>query len=413
MATGVVVAVVLGACAAADAGVELRSDVERDAVVLSETSDVVSVVEATTALGVGLLAPDSTENQLISPASVAVALSMLAEGARGDSAAELDRLLGAAGQDRTDAFNALQSAMQEYDGAPDVDDDDLPDVPLLHLANGIVVDEDRTVEDEFLDRLAAGYDAGVRVAELSDASGKAALDAWVRKHTGGRVEASAIRPDPDLYLVLQNAVVLAARWEAPFEAGMTRDLPFTLGTGDEIELATMVRRGDMVYADDGPWQAVRLPYTEAFAMDVVLPTEGTAPTELTADDWATLDAAFATPQQSEVLLALPKVDMATSTSLLEPLEALGLTSLFTFGRADLTGIAPDLFVSAVAHQATLTMDEEGTVAAAVTEIGAEAGAAPEPTEPVEMTVDRPFAIRVVHIETGWPLFLGAVQDPRG
>ncbi|WP_052436333.1 serpin family protein [Georgenia sp. SUBG003] len=58
------------------------------------------------------------------------------------------------------------------------------------------------------------------------------------------------------------------------------------------------------------------------------------------------------------------------------------------------------------------MDEDGTVAAAATEVGAEAGSATGPTDPVVMSVDRPFAVRIVHLETGWPLFMGAIADPR-
>ena len=404
----------LAACGGASTGLEVRSDVDHEVVTVEATAAVPDAVNATTALGATLVAAgDATENRVISPASVAVALAMLAEGARGESATVLDGVLGAAGEDRTDAYNALQAAVLEYDGDPgSVDEDDLPERPLLHLANAVVVDQDRDVEGEYLDRLARAYGAGLRVADLSDASGKRVLDAWVRDHTGGRIPSSAIRPDPELVLVLQNAVLLAARWQDPFGPELTADLPFTLVSGEQVPVQTMTQRMLAAYAELRGAQAVRLPYTEGFAMDVVLPPEGASPS-LTAEDWDELGEALSGPVATDVLLHLPTLDVRTSADLVPPLRDLGLGVLFSYPEADLTGIAPDLFVGAVGHQATLTVDEEGTVAAATTEVGVTAGSAPDPAEPVVMTVDRPFAVRIVHLGTGWPLFMGAIADPRG
>lgn len=405
----------LAACGGADAGLEVRSDVEHEIVAVEATAALPDAVDATTALGAALVAAgEPGENRVVSPASVAVALAMLAEGARGGSAPLLEGVLGVAGEERTDAYNALQAAVLEYDGDPgSVDEDDLPERPLLHLANSVVVDEGRDVEGEFLDRLARGYGAGVRVADLSDDSGKRSLDAWVREHTGGRIESSAISPGPDLVLVLQNAVLLAARWQDPFSPEVTAELPFTLASGEEVPVPTMAQRLLAAYAEGDGAQAVRLPYTEGFAMDVVLPAPGDRPADLSVEDWYALGEALGGPVATDVLLHLPTIDVKTSADLVPPLRDLGLGALFTYPEADLTGIAPDLFVGAVGHQATLTVDEEGTVAAATTEVGVTAGSAPDPAEPVVMTVDRPFAVRIVHLETGWPMFMGAIADPRG
>jgi len=405
---------VVTACGAADAGVELRSDVEHETVAVEDSVGVPDAVDATTELGAALvMAGEPGQNRVVSPASVALALAMLAEGARGESAAVLDRALGVAGEERTDAYNALQYALLEYDGDPrGVQDDDLPERPLLHVANGVLVDEGREVDADFLDRLARGYGAGVRMAELSDSSGKRVLDAWVREHTGGRIDSSAIQPDPDLVLVLQNAVLLAARWQDPFVAELTAEQPFTLGSGEQVPVETMSQQLLASYAEVADGQAVRLPYAEALAMDVVLPAAGRGPA-LSAQEWRALDDQLGGPAATDVQLRLPKVDVQTSADLVPPLTDLGLGVLFAYPGADLSGIAPDLFVGAVGHQTTLTVDEEGTVAAATTEVGAAAGSATVPTDPVVMAVDRPFAVRIVHLETGWPLFLGVIADPRG
>ncbi|MFD1507729.1 serpin family protein [Georgenia yuyongxinii] len=407
-------------CAAPGTGTALRSDVAREPVAVVDALAVPDIVDATTALGVALLTrPGAEENALVSPASVAVVLSMLGEGAGASTAQELDALLGAGGPDRTRAVNAMLADLATFDGDPaDASRAELPDQVLLHIANNVVIDTGREVKDTFLDALSAGYGAGMRSADLSGDEGRAALDAWVSEHTGGRVEHSAIEPSEDLVLVLQNAVLLAARWAEPFSPALTTPEPFTVGGGDRVDVDTMHRQGMMAYSADGPWQAVRLPYADGFALDVVLPHAGRLPGSLTAEEWDALSAALGSYETTaEVALALPTVEIATSTELVEALQDAGLHALFSPGTADLRGIAEPaegpLFVSTVAHQATLAIDEEGTVAAAVTEAGLAAGAAPEPTRPVQMTVDRPFAVRIVHVGTEWPIFMGVVNDPRG
>ncbi|MFC7406116.1 serpin family protein [Georgenia alba] len=410
VATLVAAGVLASSCAPAQ-GEDLRSDAEHRPVPVGDAAALPDAVDATSRLGTALLASgDASANVVLSPASIAVALAMLAEGAGGETAAALDDALGASGQARSDAYNALQAAVGEHDGDPAVvQEDELPERPVLHLANGIVIDEGREVEQDYLDAIARSFDAGMQRAELSDGSGKAVLDEWVNEHTGGLVPQSAVEPSEDHVLVLQNAVTLAARWASTFAPDDTRDEPFTTGTGEQVDVPTMHQTLDAAYTEAGDLQAVRLPYTEGFAMDVVLPPRGTAPAEVGAQEWSALDAELSAGTGTQVELSLPRVDVRSGTDLTEPLAANGLASLFE--GAELSGIAEELALSQVAHQATLAVDEDGTVAAAVTEaVGVTS--APAPTESVEMVVDRPFALRIVHLDTGWPLFLGAINDPR-
>jgi serine protease inhibitor len=203
---------------AAGEGLE-RSDAERAVIAVADAPASADAVRATEELG--LLALRATEepeeNALVSPASLSFALALLAEGADGDTAAALDEALGASGTDRTSAYNALQGALAEHDGDPAVaQDDELPEKPVLHLANQAVIDDELKVDPAYLDRIATAFDAGFQRTDLGSDTGKKVLDAWVNQHTGGLIEKSAIEPDLDLRMVLQNAVLLAARWETPF-----------------------------------------------------------------------------------------------------------------------------------------------------------------------------------------------------
>jgi serine protease inhibitor len=431
----------LAACGGAEPGPDLgatvlRSDVERRSVAVSGAPAVPGVVAATDELGRAMLAPgDLPEGAgcpapegpvaVVSPASLAVALAMLAEGAGGTTLDALDAALGASGSERTDAFNALATAVGAYDGDPGVvQEDELPDTPLLHLANQAVIDDQLTPLDAYLDALAEGFGAGLQHADLGSAEGKAILDAWANEHTGGLIPESAIEPDPDLRLVLQNAVLLAARWQQPFPE--TRDAePFTLADGTRVEAEAVWGMPEVPYAGIGGWQAVRLPYSEGFHADVILPPAGSGTMSddgvpaasdraaLAAPDagtWAALDAALAGAEPRTVQLTMPTLDVRTGPiDLCGALYATGLGELYA--EPDLSGISDaDLNLAQGFQQVVLQVDAEGTVAAALTELGAQTTSIP--VGDVEMTVDRPYLLRITHTDTSWPLFLAAIGDPR-
>jgi serine protease inhibitor len=406
----------LTACSGPDPAEGLeRSDADRLAVTVAEAPASADAVRATEELG--LLALRATaepeENELVSPASLAFALALLAEGARGETAASLDAALGASGEDRTSAYNALAGALAEHDGDPGVvQDDELPDHPVLHLANQAVLDDELAVEQDYLDALASAFDAGVQRTDLGTDDGKRVLDAWVNHHTGGLIEESAIEPDPLLRLVLQNAVLLAAGWDTPFQESDTRDEDFT---GPDGTAPTEMLHGaqSWAYAESGGWAAVRLPYVDAFHADVLLPPAGTDPAEISPETLAALTSTFDDDAARIVELAMPTLELEPPTLDLGPaLAEAGLGGLYD--GPDLSGITTSepLQVSQAWQQAYLSLDEDGTVAAAVTEIGVETSGA-MPTEPAaRMIVDRPYLLRIAHSETALPLFLAAVRSPQ-
>lgn len=406
---------VLTACApAADEGLE-RSDAARVDVTPADAPAGPDAVAATEELG--LLALRATaepkDNALVSPASLTFALALLAEGARGGTATSLDVALGASDEARTSAYNALQGELERHDGDPGVArDDELPDVPVLHLANQAVLDDQLVVEQDYLDALASGFGAGVQRTDLGTGAGKKVLDAWVDHHTGGLIEESAIQPDPSLRLVLQNVILLAARWQSPFEEASTGDQDFT-GPGGAAPTEMLRGTHPWAHTESDGWAAVRLPYAEAFHADVLLPPQGTDPADVTSATLTALTTALDGAAPRSVELTMPTLELEPPTLDLAPaLDAAGLGGLYD--APDLSGIstAEQLRVSQVLQQAYLSLDEEGTVAAAVTEIAAEATSAMPEQPDVRMTVDRPYLLRIAHTETRLPLFLAAVRSPQ-
>ena len=377
-----------------------------------------SVVAATRLAGVQMLTDADGENAIVSPSSLLMALSMLAEGAEGETLTELEHVIGAVGDERRDAVAALRGVSLSFDGDPAlVQADQLPAKPMMHLATQVVVDDELILEPTYLELLAEVYGAGLQKTDLETTAGKRLLDNWVRYHSGGLIDQSSIMPGRDLRLVLQDAIVLAARWETPFAESGTSSQPFILSGGKQVSIPMMVRLTESAYAEVAGWQAVRLPYVGGeLHADFIIPPIGTDPATATAELLGELDQALATAKQIQVELWVPKLDLQPEQplNLLNSIAALGAPTVLT-AAADLSGVGQDvygqpLYLAQANQQAILQVDEEGTRAAAITEFGVLAGSMPPAPQHI-LRFDRPFAVVVAHTETSWPLFHAVVRNP--
>lgn len=378
-------------------------------------------------LGEALLADGgdgANGNVVSSPGSLLIALAMLRAGATGGTAAEMDSVLHFPLEKRDEAMNSVLRSLEKFDGDPGaVDEDNPPRKPVMHSANGLFVDKDVPTGRSFLDTLARHYGSGVYPVDFSDEGAtKPAIDAWVSRNTGGRIKEAPAEYDPDNTFSLLNSLYFAAAWSAPFDPNATSDLPFTTAAGEEIAVPAMHNELTMKYAEGAGWQGVDLPYADGFVMRLVLPAETAAPadTAATADTpapaafgaekLAEIAATFDVAQPASVQIQLPRWDHRSSFDLRKVFEALGLENMLGTTE-DFNTIQPQMMITQAAQAANITVAEKGTVAAAVTQInGMATSAPPQPERTIEF--DRPFHYQIVHVETGLPLFVGTVADPR-
>ncbi|MCX8127014.1 MAG: serpin family protein, partial [Dehalococcoidia bacterium] len=113
---------------------------------------------------------------------------------------------------------------------------------------------------------------------------------------------------------------------------------------------------------------------------------------------------------TQVALTMPRFKVESSIGLKKVLSALGMGVAFT-DRADFSGMTGnrELFISDAFHKAFAQVDESGTEAAAATAVVV--GLTAAPSQPVTVTVDRPFIFLIRDIKTGAILFIGRVVDP--
>jgi len=342
------------------------------------------------------------DNTVTSPLSASVLLAMVAAGAGGDNAEEMVELL------RLDGPRDTRNAALLADL---VDTDDV----TLAMANSLWAAEGYPLEDDYVSFAQDTYGATLDEVDLGSQNAADAIDDWVDERTEGLIDqiAKDLRlPNPQAVLVLLNTVYFLGTWTTTFDKDDTREAPFTLAGGDEVDVPTMHRSAAEVETSFGDgFQMLRLPYgeEERFGMEVLLPDEGVALDELLddldADAWRDAVDGLETATVSEV--ALPRFELEWDANLNEVLQSLGMVS--AFGGGDFTPMSPaDPVLDTVVQKTYIRVDEEGTEAAAVT-----GGVMVESAGPPPFRVDRPFAFTVSDRETGAVLFLGSVHDPRG
>jgi len=355
-------------------------------------------------------------NLFYSPHSISLALAMTYAGARGETERQMAGALHfMLPQERLHpAFNSLDQALASRgQGAQGQDGEGF----RLNVVNAIWGQQGYEFLPAFLDLLAENYGAGLRVLDFASAPEEArgTINEWVSQQTEERIKDLLPQGAVDALtrLVLTNAIYFNAAWADAFEAAQTQDGPFYLLDGSEVSVPLMRQTSGFGYAEGEGYQAVELPYDgRELAMVVLLPRAGDFERFESALDAGRVEQIVGSLEHQQVRLAMPRFEFESGFSLKEALAALGMADAFS-EQADFSGMTGqrDLFISEVVHKAFVSVDENGTEAAAATAVIMKLTAAVE--EPVEVTMDRPFVFLIRDLETGAILFVGRVVDARG
>ncbi len=356
-------------------------------------------------------------NVVCSPYSVAVALAMTRNGARGRTAAEMDVVLHSSPLARfNEGLNALARLVESRAETQRRADGSKATVSM-DVANSLWGQRGVTWEQPFLELLGRYYGTGMRLVdyETDFEAARLAINGWTSRQTHGKIP-KLLPPgivDDGTRLVLVNAISLRAPWESPFTKESTKKGPFTLTDGSKVSVDTMQDRPKVVITDGPGWRAACLPYAGGkLAMTVVLPSAGLAALERHFDADGLRAMLTATGRPQEVSVSLPRWTFRLASPLAEVLAALGMRTAFEPLAADFSGITRQerLFISAVQHEAFIAVDEDGTEAAAATAVVAEMSAL-SAGGPPPFVVDRPFLFVLHDVDTATPLFIGRVTDP--
>lgn len=346
------------------------------------------------------------KNVFISPSSVALALSMVYNGANGDTQQEIAKALQAQGlslEDFNQASKKLSESLQQAD----------PKVKLA-IANSLWLKQGFDFVPEFLANNQTYYQAKVTQLDFGDPrKSLGAINGWVKENTNGKIEQIVDSISPDDVLFLVNAIYFKGSWSQTFDAKLTQEKPFSFADGKTKQVPLMQQKGEYVYYQNEEFQAVSLPYgNRRLSMYIFLPRENSSLDaflgNLNADNWQQWVQKF---RREEGRVEIPRFKLEYEAELTPALKALGINKAFT-GNSDFSNMTKaSVLISAVKHKTFVEVNEEGTEAAAATSIGIRATSV-RPSQPFSMVVNRPFFAAIRDNETGEILFMGAIFEPK-
>lgn len=343
--------------------------------------------------------PDSF---VISPLSLQFLLGMILDGAQGQTADEICRVLGYGDGDIASVNDYCRSMLTQL---PKLDEK-----TTLKIANAILVDKRGELLDGYRKTVTNYYDAYVESVDFSD--GPAAVNkvnSWCSRNTNGLITKIIDAIPPQTYAILMNALYFKSKWSSPFEKSATSDEDFTNEAGVKSRQKMMKQEKRFAYTWNDVCHAVRLPYgNDSFSMVVVLPDDGHTVSDaisyLRKTGWKSLTGSMSGHQ---VDLWLPKFEARFEAELNDMLVELGMPTAFT-PSADFSAMTSHpVYVGFIKQKAIIKVDEEGSEAAAVSIGGMKAtSAGPDPDGRVVFHADRPFLYFITENSSGAILFCG-------
>lgn len=351
------------------------------------------------------------QNPVLSPVSAYLALSMAGDGSDTATKAEFQELLGDQAMAVSEELMASLHRSSEN--------------CTIALANSAWIDKQFLVNEDWTGRIQAFMDAQAFQSDLAAPETMNSMNKWVKKHTNGLIDKMVEKPlDKNIKMVLFNTIYFKAKWSLVFSAEMTRAEDFTLEDSKAVSAQMMRKCTDMDYLSNDLLEGVVFPYRNDEEKDSSLALVALRPKHasqkireacsgLTSQ---VIDELLADRQTKLVNLKLPKFEITFDKRLNESLQKMGLTEAFDVETADFsllgtTKNGENLYLSLVRQKAKIIVDEEGTEAAAVTEVALSGGGAPDMAMPVDVFFDRPFLYIIMDMDNKIPLFIGILDNP--
>lgn len=348
----------------------------------------------------------SEKNTLLSPLSVLYAMTMAANGAEGETFAQMESTLG--------DMELLSSVLPSVACSLASDKN-----PPLHMANSLWLHDGEgfAVRQEYLDKMRVFYDAAIYQASF-DRTTTDDINQWVSGQTGGMIENMLDSIGENAVMLLINAVSFDADWKKAYADEDVQNGFFTAENGTRQEISLMYSE-ETAYLSCENAEGFRKPYKNSrYAFAALLPDEGVSMAEFIASlDGEKLADILQGSTSGIIHAAIPKFTANSSLELTGTFKKMGITNAFEPNLADFGGIgsyggAP-LYITSVLHKTRLELDETGTKAAAASVVEMGSGAATESSGTLKRTIilDRPFLYMIVDTYSGIPIFLGVCMEP--
>ena len=351
------------------------------------------------------------KNIFYSPYSIASALSMLDVGAGGTTKNELENALGITDLDK---WNDEMKAYLSKDWSQNT---------FVNTANSVWMNKGTTwaanINSDFLTPAKDYYSGEIYEADFNGQADKVVqnVNNWVNDNTNKMIPEILKEIPGGTVMMLINAVYFEGKWDTPFTEDKTFQSSF-YGTDKESVVDMMHLYGEhFTYMDNGEIKGITLPYDgDNVVMKVFMPTADDGDIndlfdKLSNEEKQRLIDSLDDAGSVEVdTLQLPKfTDEQRIDGLDDILKNMGIQSAYS-DSADFSKIADGIAVSSVNHRAKVIVDENGTKAAAETDIMIKETAMMPSEETYNFIVDKPFVYVIEDQSTGMILFMGRVNS---
>lgn len=340
----------------------------------------------------------------VSPLSLHIALGMLVNGAEGESKTQIMKALRSESLSQEDLNNAYKTLLTEL---PKAD-------PLvkLTLANAIFYKNGFTVETPFLNTMSGTFNAQIKGLPFVQAD-VATINKWASDNTNGKITKVLDNIDPDLVMLLMNALYFKGDWRSKFDKKDTKDQPFYLEGGGQKTVKMMNLTDSFKLANNSDFMALQLPYGNGqFTATLLLPKNGKNISgvmgEMDAGSWNQLNSSFS---NQKVIVGIPKFKLEQEFELNKTLKNMGMVKAFNASAEfESIGKIKPLYVGFVKQNTFASVDEEGTEAAAVTTIGMVATCGG--CGPSVFYCNKPFGLIISEKTSNTILFMGRIMNPK-
>ena len=346
---------------------------------------------------------DNKKQIVLSPLSASYALSMVSNGANGDTQQELFEALGFDGFSVED-INAFNKKLMENLV-------DLDNTAAVHIANSLWLNKDFKAKDAFKGTLVANYEAEVGTYDFGKPETKDLINEWCEEKTNGRIKDFITELFPHQRFVLLNAIYFKGGWKNEFKKVEAGKFQTEAGSQQDVDYLYM-QENTYLYMENDQYALTELGYgNEAFGFVVLLPKEGKPIADvmggLTGKQW--LESVNA--MKPKLLnVKLPKFKVEAKGSLKDVLKEIGIEKAFT-AEADFSALSDDkTCISDVLQANYISIDEKGTEAAAVTGIVSDIENVGDSAKPIDFYVNRPFLYFIKEKSTNTILFIGKMGE---
>jgi serine protease inhibitor len=388
-----------------------RPVVPGDPVIISTELYQKEVIDSANRFAIDLFKPviadaKGEENIMISPFSITSALSMTLNGAAGETLDAMKKALRMEGKSLEQINETYLKLMTEM--VP------VDKLVTLEIANSVWVERRLILKQDFISTLQQWYKADVFDIDVAAPGAVDMVNNWIADKTHDKITDMLDNLDPDLAMLLINAIYFNGKWRYQFNKADTREDSFYVTPDAPVNVPMMHQEQNFQAARLTNLTIIDIPYGQGnYSMLVVLPDAGIKTSELaqnlTQAEWNEWLETLANNTTLNVKLSMPKFKYGYKRLLNDDLAALGMGIAFT-GMADFSNISDQgLEISRVIHQSFIETNEEGTEAAAATIV--EIRFTSVNPDPMVVNIDRPFLYFIHEISTGTILFMGRVSDP--